>query len=211
MTHFDKQHIALRYWLLGAGYTRALRAMEFAQRYHNGTRKDGAPEFSHQIAIASFVRTLPGLIYTEDTLATVMLHDTVEDFGVSVDQIRDLFGDRVAEATWAVTKKMPVIHAGQKVGKVERDEDELYAEMANDPIASIVKPADRMHNQSTMVGAFGLEKRASYVDFTDRLILPMMKIARRRHPEQEPAYMILQAALLTQARIVRGLDQPLAA
>lgn len=206
MTHFDKQHIALRYWLLGAGFTRALRSMEFARGYHDGIRKDGAPEFSHQIAIASFVRTLPGLLFPEDTLATVMLHDTVEDFGVPVDQIRDLFGDRVADATWAVTKKMPVFHAGEAIGKVERNEDELYAEMAANPIASIVKPADRMHNQSTMVGVFGAEKRASYVDFTDARILPMMKIARRQHPEQEAAYMILQAALLTQARIVRGLD-----
>ena len=86
-----------------------------------------------------------------------------------------------------------------------RDEDELYEEMANCPISSIGKGVDRSHNQRTMGGVFGEEKMHSYLDFTDQRILPMLKIARRRFPEQEAAYEIIKFMLTTQANLVRGI------
>ena len=59
---FDKVYVALRYWLHGKSYYKALNAMSFATLYHTGVRKDNiTPEFHHQISIASYLRTLPNL------------------------------------------------------------------------------------------------------------------------------------------------------
>lgn len=65
-----KREISLRYFLQGAEYFLALEAMQFAQQYHRGVRKDGVtPEFDHQISIAHFVRTLRHqLVQPEHTL-----------------------------------------------------------------------------------------------------------------------------------------------
>jgi excinuclease ABC subunit A len=58
-TDFDKRLIALRYTLLGKGYTRSIKALEFARKIHCGTRKDGiTPEFQHQVEIALYLTTL---------------------------------------------------------------------------------------------------------------------------------------------------------
>jgi (p)ppGpp synthase/HD superfamily hydrolase len=90
---FDKLHISLRYWILGRGYNVAARAMDFAEKHHTGTRKDGVtPEFAHQVAIAHYIRTLPDLVYPEETLATIFLHDVVEDYDVPLTELSGKFG-----------------------------------------------------------------------------------------------------------------------
>ena len=194
----EKRRIALRYWLLGAGMTKASEAMEFAETYHTGKRKDEVtPEVAHQISIVSYLRTLLGhLDEPEDTLVTAFLHDVREDYGVSDAQIRSQFGDRPADAVWAMTK----VWLGEK-----RDEDALFAAMAEDPIASITKPADRINNLDSMVGVFTKEKMAQYADETRTLFLPMIKKARRNFPGQEGAYENAKLVLLGQLRFVDAI------
>ena len=90
--NFEKMRIALRYWLYGKGYKKASCAMEFARMYHTGTRKDGTtPEFHHQISVASYIRTLSGIRDLEATLSVALLHDVVEDYGVSLFDIENKF------------------------------------------------------------------------------------------------------------------------
>lgn len=194
----EKRRIALRYWLLGAGMTKAGEAMEFAETYHTGKRKDEVtPEVAHQISIVSYLRTLLGhLSEPEDTLVTGFLHDVREDYDVSDAQIRSQFGDRPADAVWAMTK----VWLGEK-----RDEDALFAAMAEDPIASITKPADRINNLDSMVGVFTKEKMSQYADETRTLFLPMIKKARRNFPGQEGAYENAKLVLLGQLRFVDAI------
>lgn len=200
MDEFQKQTVFLRGWLNGRGYYNAIAAMEFARQHHTGVRKDGyTPEFQHQTEIAMHISVLPGLRFPEETIATAFLHDTVEDTPVSRHEIASRFGEQVADATWRVTK---VDENGDK-----REEDALFDEMSQCPIASIVKPADRGHNQRTMGGVFTQNKMISYIDFTRARILPMMKKARVNFPDQYPAYQLLQHTLTTQARIVSSLVQ----
>jgi (p)ppGpp synthase/HD superfamily hydrolase len=195
MTDYAKQRLALRYWLLGRGFTQASRAMDFAEGYHCGTRKDGqTPEFAHQVAIAGYLRTLlPHLLFGEETLCAAFLHDVREDYDVSDEEIRTKFGDRVADAVDAVTKTFR---------GVRRDDTDLFVRIGKDPIASILKPADRGHNQDTMVGVFTVEKMAAYVTETETLFLPMIKRARRGFPEQEPAYENAKHLLVSQVSFV---------
>lgn len=202
---YERRLSALRGHLRGARFTMAIEALEYARSRHQGRRRDGQHEFSHQIAIAFHVLDLPGLIHPEETIAAVMLHDTVEDYGAHHEAvILSRFGALVHSGVMSVTKKIPVFMNGVKVHVVERDEDELFADMSSDPIGSIVKPADRGHNQKTMGSAFTQAKQVSYIDFTEERIIPMMKRARHMFPQQYRAYMLLQDKLESQATLVRS-------
>jgi (p)ppGpp synthase/HD superfamily hydrolase len=200
-----KKLSVLRQLLIGAKYFRALRALEFAQTYHTGIRKDGVtPEFDHQLSIALYVMTLPDLIHREATIAAVLLHDISEDYSVSRLEIINLFPGSaefailVADGVDKVTKKYR--------GRI-KDEDMLFDAMAEDPIASIVKPADRSHNLQTMVGVFTVEKQIAYIDFAETRVLPMMKIARRRFPEQTNAYENTKHVIKGQIELIRAMHK----
>lgn len=198
MDDYGKQRLALRYWLLGRGFTDASRAMDFAEAYHCGTRKDGlTAEFSHQVAIVAYLRTLlPHLLHPEETLSAAFLHDIREDYDVADEEVRTRFGTRVADAVDAVTKTFR---------GARRDDGELFDRIGRDPIASILKLADRGHNQNSMVGVFSPAKMTEYVTETQVLFLPMIKRARRAFPEQEPAYENAKHLLVSQANLVRAI------
>lgn len=66
---FEKMKIAIRYWLIGRGYYNALKAMDFAESYHTGVRKDGNHEFSHQISQVNYTRAfIDNLLFPEATI-----------------------------------------------------------------------------------------------------------------------------------------------
>lgn len=201
MTKFEKKLLTLRQQLIGARYHHALAALEFAIRYHTGTRKDGkTPEFQHQVEIALFALTLPDLMYREEVIATILLHDVREDYGVSDGEISDLFfedlafAQRVCSAVWNMTKEFR---------GVKRDEKALFDAMSQDPIASIAKGCDRMHNLQSMVGVFKLEKQKEYIQEVFDLFLPMLKKARRLFPHQVHAYELLKFVLHAQIDLIK--------
>ena len=85
MTDPSKLKLSLRYWLHGKEYFTALKAMDLANFYHDGMRKDGkTPEFHHQVSIAAYIRTLPNLLKPEATITAAFLHDLVEDYKFSL-------------------------------------------------------------------------------------------------------------------------------
>ena len=198
MSDYSKERIALRYWLNGRGWHRAGRAMNLAETYHRGTRKDGVtPEFAHQVSIAHYLRTLEAnLSFAEDTLAVALLHDVREDHDLADREIREPFGDRVADGVDAMTKTFR---------GVRRDDEELFQRIGEHPCASIAKLADRIHNHSTMHGVFTPAKMTSYMDETERLFLPMLKRARRNFPEQEPVYENAKLVLTGQLNLLRAI------
>jgi (p)ppGpp synthase/HD superfamily hydrolase len=198
MEKFSKRRISLHYWLLGKGYLKALKAMDFAAEYHKGTRKDGVtPEFDHQISIAHYVRTLlPSLEFAEETLCVIFLHDVCEDYHVSREEIERQFGTRVADAVWRMTKTW----RGQKM-----DEARLFEAMAECPIASIAKGADRIHNLQSMVGVFTPEKQKTYMGEVRDLFLPMLKKARKLFPQQEAAYENIKHMLTSQLELIGAI------
>ena len=192
-----KKEISLRYWLLGRNFYKAVEAMEFGKRHHKGLRKNGSPEFSHQIEIALFGRTLlESLIYKEETLITIFLHDIREDYDISDGEIRTLFGDLVANAVAAMTKEF----RGHK-----RDPFEVFDNLARDPIASIAKGIDRIHNFSTMLGAFSESKQVEYIAEAELHFIPMLKRARRTFPQQESAYENIKWALNSQIDLIKAI------
>lgn len=195
MNRFDKMRVAMKYWLHGKGYHNAVRAMEFAATYHTGIRKDGeTPEFHHQVSITSYLRTLPALILQEETLAAGFLHDIVEDYNISLKVIYTEFGETVGESVKLLSKKID--------GTPIKDLESYFKKMSKNEIASIVKGADRMHNFQTMLDVFDAEKKQAYIEECEAYIIPMLKEARRRFPQQEPAYENVKLVLLSQIELI---------
>jgi (p)ppGpp synthase/HD superfamily hydrolase len=189
----------IRAFLLGRRYYRAVEALEFAASYHTGTRKDGeTPEFHHQISITHFARTLTGLRHEEEVLCAALLHDVVEDYDVPIETIRTKFGNMVADAVILLTKK----YRG-----VKKDTEQYYREIAGNPIASIVKGCDRIHNFQTMPNVFSCEKQLKYMKECEDHILPMLKSARNSFPDQELAYENIKYALKAQIDLIRLIVQ----
>jgi len=177
---YQKSKISLRYWLHGKGYFEALKAMNYAEKHHKGTRKDGMPEFSHQISMVNLSRTfINHLIYPEETLVTLFLHDIPEDYDISFEEIEKMFGKKVGDAVYLLSKEF----------RGEKKETALYYERIQTcPIASLSKGIDRVHNISTMIGAFTEEKQKEYIEETETRIIPALREARRTFPEQEPCF-----------------------
>lgn len=200
-TH-NKREVSLRYWLQGRNYTMALRAMNLAKQHHTGVRKDGVtPEFDHQVSIAHYLRTLDGsLLHPQETYAAALLHDVREDYGLADAEIRDQFGDLTANAVNALSKEF----RGDR-----RPEAEVFAMIAADPIASVVKGCDRIHNHQTMVGVFSTQKQVEYIDETNGWFFPMLKQARRAFPEQEPAYENVKTMLKSQIHLIEAVHEAL--
>ena len=197
----EKLRISLKYWLLGSKYFKALKAMEFAEKIHIGKRKNGDPEFIHQITIVQFLRTFASgnfLLFPEDTLCVGFLHDTSEDYDISFDEFEIKFGKEVARAIKAMTKK----YRGHRI-----PDSEYYAIMGEDPIASVVKGGDRIHNHQSMVGTFTLEKQKSYIEETEIHILPMLKKARSKFPEQESVYENEKLLLKSQISLIKEIHK----
>lgn len=194
----DKMFLSLRYWMLGRNMHLGLRALEFGATFHTGTRKDGCtPEYQHQLGIAHFVRTFIGhLDSPEECLATACLHDVCEDYDVGFDEINTKFGPKICKAVSFLTKK----HRGDKIPL-----EIYYKEIAKDPIASIVKGADRINNIQSMIDVFSLDKQKQYMEETENLVLPMLKTARRQFTTQESAYENMKFVLMSQLDLIKAI------
>ena len=184
----------IRAFLLGRGYYQAVEALSFAEEYHTGMRKDGVtPEFHPQISITHFARTLPNLRHEEAVLCAALLHDVVEDYDVTIETISTRFGEEVANAVMLLTKKYR---------DVKKDTAQYYRDIAQCPIASIVKGCDRIHNFQTMPNVFSGEKQTKYMTECKEHIIPMLKTARNRFPDQELAYENIKYALKSQIDLI---------
>ena len=192
---YDKIKTSIRYWLLGNGYYQACRAMEMGLTHHIGFRKDGkTPEFMHQLQQVNFARTLiDNMLYPEKTLITIFLHDIIEDCNVSKESIYTEFDADVAETVELMTNK---------VGEVKKQKESYNGVMHNNPIVSIAKGIDRIHNHQSMQGVFDKEKQLDYIEETRIYVLPMLKLARRLYPEQEPVYQNIKSVLLMQMDLI---------
>jgi GTP pyrophosphokinase len=122
-------------------------AYGYAQAAHEGqTRKSGEPFVNHPVEVAMI---LAELHLDTATLKAALLHDVVEDTGVTIDELRGKFGDEVAGLVDGVTK----------LGKIEFESlsehqsnnlRKMLIAMAKDIRVILIKLADRLHNMRTL-------------------------------------------------------------
>jgi GTP diphosphokinase / guanosine-3',5'-bis(diphosphate) 3'-diphosphatase len=124
-----------------------IKAYETAERAHDGqVRRSGEAFISHPIAVAT---VLAGLGMDDITLAAALLHDSVEDTAVSLEEIEESFGPVVAQIVDGVTKLERVSFDSRAAAQAATMRKMLVA-MAKDPRVLLIKLADRLHNMRTV-------------------------------------------------------------
>ncbi len=158
------------------------QAYIFADQCHQGQiRKSGEPYIAHPLQAAVF---LADLNLDGHTISGALLHDVIEDCGVTFDDIEHRFGHEVAKMVDGVTKltRMDYRLPGTKFNGAAPpdDPDKLYAEslrkmlvaMAEDIRVVLIKLADRLHNMKTL-DALPPAKRKSIAQETLEIYSPL--------------------------------------
>lgn len=122
------------------------RAWHFAQEAHgNQQRLSGEPHFDGHVAIVAQYLAEAGM--DAETVTAALLHDTVEDTDVSIEDIRNEFGEDIAFLVEGVTKLGKLKYRGleRHVESLRR----LLVATASDIRVIIIKLYDRLHNMQT--------------------------------------------------------------
>jgi (p)ppGpp synthase/HD superfamily hydrolase len=180
--------------------------MDMALTHHTGIRKDGiTPEVSHQFELVSY--DIPLFENNSKELLIEMvcgsfLHDIVEDCGISIETIKEMFGENIADMVFAVTKP--------KGFKKTPEEYVLYYKgiEENNYRGILKKMTDRLHNLSTMIEAnsFDLKKRKEYISEVMIYMIPTAKKVRRNYPEYYQKITFLIQLLKTYCKLIEGMN-----
>ena len=121
------------------------RGYDVAAQCHRGQlRKSGDPYITHPLAVATILAEL-GMDTT--TLVAALLHDTVEDTGLTLADVEEEFGAEVAHLVDGVTKLDKVKFGAAAEAETIR---KMVVAMARDPRVLVIKLADRLHNMRTL-------------------------------------------------------------
>ena len=123
------------------------RAYVYAMKAHGQQKRaSGDPYFSHPLEVASI---LTGLKLDDETIATALLHDTIEDTQTTKDEIERLFGPNIASLVDGLTKIEKLNLVSKKTQQAENFRKLLIA-ISSDVRVLLVKLADRLHNMRTL-------------------------------------------------------------
>ena len=134
---------------------RIKRAYHFSEKCHLGQmRQSGDPYITHPLAVANI---LADMRMDSESLMAGLLHDVIEDTGVTKGQISRRFGRTVAELVDGVSKLGEIENASRAEQQAESFQKMTLA-MSRDIRVMLVKLADRLHNMRTL-GVLSPEKR----------------------------------------------------
>ncbi|MDR1644737.1 MAG: RelA/SpoT family protein [Tannerellaceae bacterium] len=127
---------------------RITKAFNFANHAHAGVKRlDGDPYIMHPLAVARVVCSEMGLGST--SICSALLHDVVEDTEYTVDDIKNMFGEKIAQIVDGLTKISGAIFGEQASAQAENFR-KLLLTMNNDIRVILIKIADRLHNMRTL-------------------------------------------------------------
>ncbi|MGH8211766.1 MAG: RelA/SpoT family protein, partial [Rhodanobacteraceae bacterium] len=149
--------------------TRVRGAYAVGEHAHTGQkRRSGEPYITHPLAVAGI---LASLHLDAETIIAAILHDTLEDTGLTRVQLEAGFGPIVAELVDGVTKLDQVDFASRQEADAESFRKMLLA-MARDLRVILIKLADRLHNMRTL-GAMEPEARRRIARETLEIYAPI--------------------------------------
>ncbi len=123
------------------------RAYHFSREAHcSQKRSEGSPYIKHPLAVASI---LADMKMDPASISAGLLHDTIEDTGTTLEDIREIFGKEIAFIVKALTKLSKVEFRTRKEAQAENFRKMLLA-MSEDVRVILIKFADRLHNMRTL-------------------------------------------------------------
>ncbi len=155
---------------LGKAEIRQVReAFKFADQAHLGQyRASGEPYITHPIAVAGLCADWK---LDVQAIMAALMHDTIEDRGVTKTELIERFGAPTAELVDGLTKLDKLHFSTREEGQAESFRKMLLA-MARDVRVILIKLADRLHNMRT-VGAMSADKRTRIARETIDIYAPI--------------------------------------
>jgi len=123
------------------------RALDFASRAHAGQERRSGEQFIHHPFGAA--KICAELRLDDETIAAALLHDVVEDTEVAIDEVRNEFGEEIAQLVEGVTKLTRIQFQSREHAEAENYRKMIVA-MAHDVRVILIKLADRLHNMRTL-------------------------------------------------------------
>ncbi len=146
------------------------KAFHLANEAHKGARRrSGEPYILHPIAVARIVCSEIGLGST--SICSALLHDVVEDTEYTVEDIKELFGEKISKIVDGLTKISSGMF-GDNVSAQAENFRKLLLTMSDDIRVILVKIADRLHNMRTL-GAMLPAKRHKIAGETMFIYAPL--------------------------------------
>ncbi|TPG52860.1 RelA/SpoT family protein [Sphingomonas glacialis] len=146
------------------------RAYVFSMQAHGSQKRaNGDPYFSHPIEVAGI---LTDLHLDDETIATAILHDTIEDTVATPEEITRLFGPSVARLVDGVTK-LSKIEAQTENERAAENLRKFLLAMSDDIRVLLVKLADRLHNMRTLHFIKNSDKRKRIARETMDIYAPL--------------------------------------
>jgi GTP diphosphokinase / guanosine-3',5'-bis(diphosphate) 3'-diphosphatase len=168
-----------------------LDAYRLAERMHRGQyRKSGEPFIVHPIAVTAVLADY-GL--DVDTLVAALLHDTVEDTDLTLEEVRQRFGEQVALMIDGVTKLDRIKFGSQEEAQAATIRKMVVA-MAQDVRVLLIKLADRLHNVRT-IAALRPEKQQRIAKETLEVYAPLahrLGMEEVKHEMEDRCFAVLQ-------------------
>lgn len=191
------------------------KAYAFSEKHHEGQfRRSGEPYISHPLSVAGI---LADLRLDIETIATGLLHDTVEDTAATLEDIKREFGESVASLVDGVTKinQMKFRNSVEKQGENIR---KMIVAMGKDVRVVLVKLADRLHNMRTLhhmpydkQSRIALETLEIYAPLAGRMGINTLKIELEdlcfRYYRPDMYYLLVQRIKKTEAETNRYIDE----
>ena len=143
---------------------------KYCIHWHHGQKRKytNEPYHTHPQAVCAILKAYG--VEDEEVLAAALLHDVVEDCGVKEQELKDLFGDRVAKLVMEVTDVSLPIH-GNRAKRKEMDREHLAK--ASDR-GKLIKCADTLHNTSSIVAH---DKNFANVYIKEKLaLMPLIRV-----------------------------------
>jgi GTP pyrophosphokinase len=178
------------------------KALSYMRERHAGQfRKRGKhspeliPYINHPLMMACHAYYLG--VHDDVILAAILLHDVVEDTGVTVEELP--FSDGIKRTVELVSFTVPEGMSKEEAKKL------YYENLKKDPRACVVKIIDRCNNVSTMAQSFSRDKLIEYVHETEDYVMPVFTAIKENYPEYADMAFAVKYHIISVIETVKNL------
>jgi len=192
MFSVDNMLRRIRMYAQAKKMTETQKTIRIMLKYHDGAvRKSNSgeevPYVIHPLMMACHAFALA--IDSDELIATVLLHDVVEDCDVTVDEL-DVNED--------IKNAVNLLSHEKIEGQSKEDSNKAYYDgIKTNKVASMVKLLDRCNNVSTMATGFNPTKMIEYIEETEQFVIPLLDTVKHEYDDYYDAAFLLKYQLLS--------------